>query len=191
MNTHPQSPGRRWPLALLLIFAVALGSLLSAMPVYSHVGGTVRHLWRDHIVPRADRRYVLKLDARRQYVPVEYGTTRTNITTSIQVLGPDEIHGVSILNDSDTDQASDLIVANDRGSGNIIVLATGGPYTLAPGEGIEISGTDPLSLQAVITAPGVAPPWSIYLWCGFNPALTGTPAQARCVTFNGNDNLFG
>jgi hypothetical protein len=181
---------RRWRLVALLAIGVAIGSLLAAMPVYSHVGGTVKHLWRDHIRQRTDERYVERIEARSRYVRVAYGTTRTNVTTSFQVLGPDELHGVSILNDSDTDQLNEMIIGNDRGS-DIIVLAPGGPYTVAPGEGVEIAGNEPSSLQAVISPEGDLPSWSIYLWCGFNPALIGTPAQARCVTFNGTDNLFG
>ena len=182
--------GRRWRMVVLVAIGVAIGSLLAAMPVYSHVGGTVRHLWRDHIRPRADARYVTRLEARSRYVPVAYGTTRTNVTTSFQVLGPDELHGVSILNDSDVDEQSDMIIGND-GNSDIIVLANGGPYTVTPGNGVEISAGAAPSLQAVITPKGNAPPWSIYLWCGFNPTLAGTPAQARCVTFNGSDDLFG
>lgn len=182
--------GRRWRIVLLLMAGVLTGSLLSAAPVYSHVGGTVAHLWRDHIRPRADKRYLQKFDARSRYVRVAYGTTRTNVTTSFQVLGPDELHGVSILNDSDLDEQSDIIIGND-GTSDIIVLAIGGPYTLAPGDGVEISGADPSSLQAVITPEGQTPRWSIYLWCGFNPTLAGTSAQARCLTLNGNENLFG
>jgi hypothetical protein len=60
---------------------------------------------------------------------------------------------------------------------------------LRPGDGVEISGADPSSLQAVITPKGQTPAWSIYMWCGFNPPLAGTPAQARCVTFNGTGDL--
>ena len=124
-------------------------------------------------------------------MPVAYGTTPTNTTTSFQVLGPDELHGVSVLNDSDVDEQIDMIIANERPSGAIFVLAPGGPFKLAVGESVEISGADPLSLQAVISPVGRAPAWSIYLWCGFNPALAGVHAQARCITFNASDNLFG
>jgi hypothetical protein len=191
MQSEPHVSTPRWRWILLLSVGVALGFLLAATPVYSHVGGTVRHLWRDHIVPRADKRYVPRLEARDRYVPVAYGTTDTDTTTSFQVLGPDELHGVSILNDSDVDEESDMIVANDRPSGAIVVLAPGGPFKLAAGESVEISGADPLSLQAVISPRGRAPAWSIYLWCGFNPTLTGTHAQARCITFNASNNLFG
>jgi hypothetical protein len=180
----------RWRIVLLLALGVAIGALLTETPVSSHVGGTVKHLWTDHIRPRADERYVGRLEARDRYVRVAYGTTPTNVTTSFQVLGPDGLHGVSILNDSDVDQQSDMIIGND-GTVDILVLAAGGPYTVAPGEGVEISAGTAPSLQAVITAKGQTPPWSIYLWCGFNPSLTGTPAQARCITFNGNNNLFG
>jgi hypothetical protein len=178
-------------MVLFVTVGIAAGSLLAATPVYSHVGGTVTHLWRDHIRPRADARYVTKLEARSAYVRVAYGTTPTNVTTSFQVLGPDELHGVSILNDSDVDEQSDIIIGND-GTADILVLASGGPYTVAPGNGVEISAGTAPSLQAVITAKGHASlGWSIYLWCGFNPSLVGTPAQARCMTFNGNVNLFG
>ena len=180
----------RWRIVLTLTIGVAIGSLLAATPVYSHVGGTVDHLWRDHIRPRADKRYVSRLEAQSRYVRVAFGTTPTKSTTSFQVLGPEGLRGISILNDSDVDEQSDMIVANERTS-DIIVLATGGPYTLAPGESIEISAGAAPSLQAVITPKGQTPRWSIYLWCGFNPTLAGTPAQARCITLNGSDDLFG
>jgi hypothetical protein len=145
MQPQPHAGTRRWRLVLLLTLGAWLGSLLGATPVCSHVGGTVWHLWHDHMVPRADKRYVLRHEARDRYVPVAFGTTRTDVTTSFHVLSPDELHGVSVLNDSDVDQGSDMIIANDRSSGDIFVLATGGPSTLARGEGVEISSADPLA----------------------------------------------
>jgi hypothetical protein len=191
MQTRGHLGVARWRSALFIVVGIAVGSLFAATPVYSHVGETVGHLWRDHIRPRADERYVQRITAQSRYVRVAYGTTRTNVTTGFQVLGPDGLHGVSILNDRDADEQSDIIIANDRSTGDILVLATGGPYELAPGEAVELSaGVAPI-LQAVITKKGKAARWSIYLWCGFNPALAGTPALARCITLNGTDSLFG
>jgi hypothetical protein len=48
---------RRWRTIALLAIGVSLGTMLTATPVYSHVGGTVSHLWAKHIRPKADVRY--------------------------------------------------------------------------------------------------------------------------------------
>ena len=47
-----------WRGALLVAIGVAVGALLAAPPVAGHVGGTVRHLWEQHLRPQADQRYV-------------------------------------------------------------------------------------------------------------------------------------
>ena len=49
---------RRWRAVALLATGVAVGVTMMATPAASHVGGTVGHLWNDHIKPRADARYV-------------------------------------------------------------------------------------------------------------------------------------
>jgi hypothetical protein len=54
---------RRWWTVAILAAGIAIGTMLTATPVYSHVGGTVAHLWTTHIRPKADTRYVRKLYA--------------------------------------------------------------------------------------------------------------------------------
>ena len=49
---------RRWRAGALLATGVAIGLMVVATPGVSHVGGTVSHLWNQHIKPRADARYV-------------------------------------------------------------------------------------------------------------------------------------
>lgn len=48
---------RRWRAVALLAAGLAIGVTMMATPAMSHVGGTVGHLWNDHIKPRADARY--------------------------------------------------------------------------------------------------------------------------------------
>jgi hypothetical protein len=48
---------RRWRAVALLAAGLAIGVTMMATPAMGHVGGTVSHLWNDHIKPRADARY--------------------------------------------------------------------------------------------------------------------------------------
>lgn len=43
---------------LTLAVGLVIGVIVAAQPVGAHVGGTVQHLWRDHIRPKADARYL-------------------------------------------------------------------------------------------------------------------------------------
>jgi hypothetical protein len=61
---------RRWRTIAIVTIGVALGTTLTAPPVYSHVGGTVAHLWTKHIRPQADKRYPTKAAAEGRYVNV-------------------------------------------------------------------------------------------------------------------------
>jgi hypothetical protein len=47
----------RGALAVALLAGVLIGAL-QLTPVGAHVSGTITHLWRDHIRPKADARYV-------------------------------------------------------------------------------------------------------------------------------------
>jgi hypothetical protein len=42
------------------VVAISVGLFAAPTPVRSHVGGTVKHLWQDHIKPRTDNRYHTK-----------------------------------------------------------------------------------------------------------------------------------
>ena len=188
MQSHGRINARRWHMILLLTAGIAVGSLLAATPVYSHVGDRFEHLWRDHIRPRTDKRYVKRLDALDRYVRVAYATTPTNVNSSLAVLGPDGLHGVSILNESDTDEQSDIKVANERGD-DILVLAPGGPHTVAPGNVVEISAGAAPSLQAVITPKGSLPLGrstsgvrSIRPWPARPPRRGASPSTAPAIS---------
>jgi hypothetical protein len=47
----------RWRAVALLAIGALIGVVMVATPAGAHVGGTVGHLWKDHIKPRADARY--------------------------------------------------------------------------------------------------------------------------------------
>lgn len=51
---------RRWRAATLLAVGVVIGMVMVATPAGAHVGGTVGHLWNNHIKPKADARYSKK-----------------------------------------------------------------------------------------------------------------------------------
>ncbi|HXV58560.1 MAG TPA: hypothetical protein VD704_11895 [Gaiellaceae bacterium] len=61
-----QDVSRRWRTVALVAVGVAIGSTLTATPVYSHVGGTVTHLWT-HLRPKTDQRYYTKTQADARY----------------------------------------------------------------------------------------------------------------------------
>jgi hypothetical protein len=48
---------RRWRAVALLAVGMTIGVVMVATPAGAHVGGTVGHLWNDHIKPKADARY--------------------------------------------------------------------------------------------------------------------------------------
>jgi hypothetical protein len=58
-----ENVSRRWRTVALLAIGIAIGTTLTATPVYSHVGGTVTHLWNAHIKPKTDARYYTKTAA--------------------------------------------------------------------------------------------------------------------------------
>jgi hypothetical protein len=62
----------RWRAVALVAIGVAFGSTLTATPVYSHVGGTVTHLWTKHIRPQADKRYHTKAAADVRYARADH-----------------------------------------------------------------------------------------------------------------------
>jgi hypothetical protein len=61
---------RRWRTAALLATGIAIGAMLMGTPVYSHVGGTVAHLWTKHIRAKTDARYYRKAASESRYVNV-------------------------------------------------------------------------------------------------------------------------
>jgi hypothetical protein len=77
----------RWRTLAILACGIAVGSLLSATPVYSHVGGSVTHLWTTHIRPKTDTRYYTKQLANQRYVNVDEAAAGdvTGLHSSLQV----------------------------------------------------------------------------------------------------------
>ena len=61
---------RRWRTVALVAIGIAIGSGLAATPVSSHVGGTVAHLWNDHLKARTDARYYTKTQGEARYYNV-------------------------------------------------------------------------------------------------------------------------
>lgn len=52
-----KSSGGKLRMTLVILLSVLLGVILAPLPGFSHVGGTVGHLWNQHIKPKADARY--------------------------------------------------------------------------------------------------------------------------------------
>ena len=57
---------RRWRTVALVAIGIAIGTTMTATPVYSHVGGTIDHLWT-HLRPKADARYYTKTQSDGRY----------------------------------------------------------------------------------------------------------------------------
>jgi hypothetical protein len=57
MQKEGKQVSRRWRTAAVLALGVVIGTMLLATSAGAHVGGTVSHLWNDHIKPKADARY--------------------------------------------------------------------------------------------------------------------------------------
>jgi hypothetical protein len=57
MQEGSRKVSRRWHTASVLAIGVAIGAVMVATPAGTHVGGTVAHLWKKHIKPKADVRY--------------------------------------------------------------------------------------------------------------------------------------
>jgi hypothetical protein len=62
-----ETVSRRWRTVALLAIGVAIGTTLTATPVYSHVGTSVTHLWNTHLRPKADARYYTKTQANTRF----------------------------------------------------------------------------------------------------------------------------
>jgi hypothetical protein len=60
MQKEGKQVSRRWRTAAVLALGIVIGTMLLATSAGAHVGGTVSHLWNQHIKPRADARYVKK-----------------------------------------------------------------------------------------------------------------------------------
>jgi hypothetical protein len=86
---------RRWRTIALLAIGVAIGATLTATPVYSHVGGTVTHLWSKHIRPKTDALYHTKAAADTRYVNVgEKATAAAQADSAARAADADTFDGV-------------------------------------------------------------------------------------------------
>jgi hypothetical protein len=136
---------RRWRAATLLAVGAVIGMVMIATPAGAHVGGTVSHLWKQHIRPKADARYV-KL--RSPQAPLRSGVT---------------IRGV-IGGDFHASASSDWRVEQSFSIRSPIVLPLGA---------VDVDGQDEASNRCTGTAntptapPGVV---CIYLDSSFNAA---------------------
>jgi hypothetical protein len=60
---------RRWKLVALLAAGIAIGVVMVGTPAGAHVGGSVSHLWNQHIKPKTDARYYTKSTANARFLP--------------------------------------------------------------------------------------------------------------------------
>lgn len=60
---------RRWKLVALLAAGIAIGVVMMGTPAAAHVGGSVTHLWNQHIKPKTDARYYTKTQANGRFLP--------------------------------------------------------------------------------------------------------------------------
>jgi len=49
--------GGRLRVIVVILSSMLLGVVVAPLPGFSHVGGTVNHLWKEHIRPKADARF--------------------------------------------------------------------------------------------------------------------------------------
>lgn len=54
------SAGTRRRTAVTIGVSILLGAVLAPVPGFTHVGGSVKHLWSKHIRPQADARYLTR-----------------------------------------------------------------------------------------------------------------------------------
>ena len=57
MEEKKKRVSRRWRTTAVLALGVVIGTVLVATPAGSHIG-SVTHLWKNHIRPKADKRYL-------------------------------------------------------------------------------------------------------------------------------------
>ncbi|HEX6132187.1 MAG TPA: hypothetical protein VF044_10675 [Actinomycetota bacterium] len=77
----------RGALAVALLAGVVIGAL-QLTPVGAHVSGTVAHLWRDHIRPKTDARYVRDNELLWAVVAPDGSLVRGSNVTSSAKLDP-------------------------------------------------------------------------------------------------------
>jgi hypothetical protein len=58
----------RWRAATLLAVGISIGLAIGPSPVSSHVGGTVTHIWTQHIRPKTDARYYTKSQSEARFI---------------------------------------------------------------------------------------------------------------------------
>lgn len=70
MRGEAREDARRWRAIALVAIGIAIGTTMTATPVYSHVGTTISHLWDTHIKRRTDARYFTKARSDARYYRV-------------------------------------------------------------------------------------------------------------------------
>lgn len=75
----------------LLAVGVTIGIAMVATPAGAHVGGTVGHLWNDHIKPKADARYlqntIVITKTSGSITPGNFGSARADCPSGYQAVG--------------------------------------------------------------------------------------------------------
>jgi hypothetical protein len=125
----------RWRTVVLVALSVLIGIVVAAPPVGAHVGGTVQHLWRDHIRPKADARYL-------------------NDSISVAAVGPlpgTELGGDGVGNDNSTCEANETCIQAVTCPGDDALVVNGGFREVDRGSVV------------IASYPGLFNEWDVYL----------------------------
>jgi len=165
MQKEGKRVSRRWRTAAVLALGIVIGTMLLATSAGAHVGGTVLHLWNQHIKPKADARYV-NVNELKQLGMLRAQKDGTAGGTTVTAGGRVQVNSVSIT----TQRAGFLVISghafinSDEASPTSYVLvpkvdgtnanATGWGSTffsgadLAGGERFELSYTTAYAVAA-------------------------------------------
>lgn len=82
---------RRTGAIALVIVGLVIGVAMMATPAIGHVGGTVSHLWSQHIKPKADARYlqntIVVTETSGSITPGNFGTARADCPAGWKAIG--------------------------------------------------------------------------------------------------------
>jgi hypothetical protein len=147
---------RRWRAVALLAAGLAIGVTMMATPAMSHVGGTVGHLWKDHIKPRADARYVNAVA----------GTDKASVA--------DKLGAITIVR-------SEWTTLPANGEVGAEATCPAGTYVVGGGAWSFAGSPDP---YVNTSYPETATRWQVYVWNPTASTTLQTRAYAVCVAAN-------
>jgi hypothetical protein len=124
----------RWRTVVLVALSMLIGIVVAAPPVGAHVGGTVQHLWRDHIRPKADFRYLND----------SIGTVDAGLSAGT------ELGGDSVGNDNTVCEANETCIQAVTCPGDALVV--NGGFRLVDRGSVVIA-----------SYPGLFNEWDVYL----------------------------